>query len=224
MKAEEAYQCGKCGLCLTSCPVYRVTREESITPRAKVHLIRSYVEARLPDTDRMQDKLQCCLMCGTCTAMCPGGRESRRPVHAHARGDGRQAWTIRGIPGHSRHPAQGKPPAHGHPGRPHRHQFAGSAHHRPHAHRQHPGGKLPGAQPHALPGPGPQNHRGQGDGGGHGGLFHRLRHQSHFRAHRPRRDPGAHAHGIPRRAARKAGLLRPAPLLPRQHRRRPAKT
>lgn len=73
MKADEAYQCGKCGLCLTSCPVYRVTREETTAPRAKVHLIRSYAESRLPDSDRMQDKLQCCLMCGTCTAMCPGG-------------------------------------------------------------------------------------------------------------------------------------------------------
>lgn len=73
MKADEAYQCGKCGLCLTTCPVYRVTREETTAPRAKVHLIRSYAEARLPATDRMQEKLQCCLMCGTCTAMCPGG-------------------------------------------------------------------------------------------------------------------------------------------------------
>ena len=73
MKADEAYQCGKCGLCLTVCPVYRVTREETAAPRAKVHLIRSYAESRLPATDRMQEKLQCCLMCGSCTAMCPGG-------------------------------------------------------------------------------------------------------------------------------------------------------
>lgn len=73
MKADEANQCGKCGLCLTICPVYRVTREETAAPRAKVHLIRSYAESRLPATDRMQEKLQCCLMCGTCTAMCPGG-------------------------------------------------------------------------------------------------------------------------------------------------------
>lgn len=73
MKSDEAYQCGKCGLCLTVCPVYRITREESTAPRAKVHLIRSYAESRLPATDRMQEKLQCCLMCGTCTAMCPGG-------------------------------------------------------------------------------------------------------------------------------------------------------
>ncbi|GAB6906539.1 GlcF1 [Desulfosarcina cetonica] len=73
MKADEAYQCGKCGLCLSACPVYRVMREETTTPRAKVHLIRSFAENRLPATDRMQAKLQCCLMCGTCTAMCPGG-------------------------------------------------------------------------------------------------------------------------------------------------------
>lgn len=73
MKADEAYQCGKCGLCLTTCPVYRVTREETTSPRAKVHMIRSYAEKRLPATDRMQDRLHCCLMCGTCTAICPGG-------------------------------------------------------------------------------------------------------------------------------------------------------
>ena len=73
MNADEAYQCGKCGLCLAACPVYRVTREETAAPRAKIHLIRSYAEGRLPATDRMQDKLECCLMCGSCTAMCPGG-------------------------------------------------------------------------------------------------------------------------------------------------------
>ena len=53
MKADEAYQCGKCGLCLTSCPVYRVTREETTAPRAKVHLIKNYAESRLPATDRL---------------------------------------------------------------------------------------------------------------------------------------------------------------------------
>ena len=73
MKADEAYQCGKCGLCLSVCPVYKVTREETATPRAKIHLIRNFAEGRLPATDRMQDKLECCLMCGSCTAMCPGG-------------------------------------------------------------------------------------------------------------------------------------------------------
>jgi glycolate oxidase iron-sulfur subunit len=73
MKADEAYQCGKCGLCLTSCPVYKATREETTAPRAKVHLIRSFAHDSLAATDRMQEKLQCCLMCGTCTNMCPGG-------------------------------------------------------------------------------------------------------------------------------------------------------
>jgi glycolate oxidase iron-sulfur subunit len=73
VKADEAYQCGKCGLCLMACPVYKVTREETATPRAKVHLIRNYAEGLLTATDRMQDKLECCLMCGSCTAMCPGG-------------------------------------------------------------------------------------------------------------------------------------------------------
>lgn len=53
--------------------MYRVTREETAAPRAKVHLIRRYAEGRLMATRRMQAKLDCCLMCGSCTAMCPGG-------------------------------------------------------------------------------------------------------------------------------------------------------
>ena len=73
MKADEAYQCGKCGLCIMNCPIYNVEREETTTPRAKVHLIRCYAEQRVPASERMQEKLSCCLMCGTCTAVCPGG-------------------------------------------------------------------------------------------------------------------------------------------------------
>ncbi|WP_321417037.1 (Fe-S)-binding protein [uncultured Desulfobacter sp.] len=73
MKADEANQCGKCGLCLTSCPVYKATREETTAPRAKIHLIKNFAHDTLPASDRMQKKLQCCLMCGTCTNMCPGG-------------------------------------------------------------------------------------------------------------------------------------------------------
>ncbi len=73
MKADEAYQCGKCGLCIMNCPIYNVEREETTTPRAKVHLVRCYAERRAPATERMQAKLGCCLMCGTCTAVCPGG-------------------------------------------------------------------------------------------------------------------------------------------------------
>ena len=73
MKADEAYQCGKCGLCLPTCPVYRATREETTAPRAKVQLIKNFAHDTLPATNRMKEKLQCCLMCGACTNMCPGG-------------------------------------------------------------------------------------------------------------------------------------------------------
>ncbi|WP_319407704.1 hypothetical protein [uncultured Desulfosarcina sp.] len=48
MNADVTHPCGKYGLCLASCPVYRVMREETTVPRTKVHLIQSCAEGRLP--------------------------------------------------------------------------------------------------------------------------------------------------------------------------------
>lgn len=73
LKADEVYHCGKCGLCLTTCPVYRTVKDETASPRAKVHLIRYFAEHGRTPTQRMADNLLRCLMCGTCTANCPAG-------------------------------------------------------------------------------------------------------------------------------------------------------
>ncbi len=73
MIAEEVHHCNKCGLCLSTCPVFRETREESVSPRAKVQLIRHYAEEGLPTSPRLNDLVHRCLMCGSCTANCPSG-------------------------------------------------------------------------------------------------------------------------------------------------------
>lgn len=71
MNAEEVYQCGKCGLCLSVCPVYHVTREEGTSPRAKVQLIKHFSEKDLDSSLYLQELMRKCLMCGACTSFCP---------------------------------------------------------------------------------------------------------------------------------------------------------
>ena len=44
---EEVYNCIKCGLCLTPCPVYKQLWFEGASPRGKVQLIKKILEGKL---------------------------------------------------------------------------------------------------------------------------------------------------------------------------------
>jgi glycolate oxidase iron-sulfur subunit len=65
--------CGKCGICLTVCPVFKVLKEEQASPRARIQLIKAYEEKKLPSSPLLKDLISKCLMCGSCAAICPSG-------------------------------------------------------------------------------------------------------------------------------------------------------
>ncbi len=65
--------CGKCGICLSVCPVFKVLKEEEASPRARIQLIRAYEEKRLPSSPLLKELISKCLMCGSCAAACPSG-------------------------------------------------------------------------------------------------------------------------------------------------------
>ena len=73
MIAQETYKCGKCGICLTTCPVYRELRDETGSPRAKVQLLKHYAENSLSTSPYLAELFNRCLMCGACTVGCPSG-------------------------------------------------------------------------------------------------------------------------------------------------------
>lgn len=73
IKHEEVFQCSKCGACLAVCPVYHHLKEEASAPRAKLQLIGHYAENELPPSEYLNQIVNRCLMCGTCTANCPSG-------------------------------------------------------------------------------------------------------------------------------------------------------
>lgn len=65
--------CGKCGLCLNVCPVYKQMKEEQASPRARMQLIKAHENKTLASSPYLKEIMSKCLMCGSCTAICPSG-------------------------------------------------------------------------------------------------------------------------------------------------------
>jgi Fe-S oxidoreductase len=73
--AEDEYlHCIRCGLCLSVCPLYRLTLNETDSPRARVALLRAVreelVERPTAETAALFFR---CVLCGACTFACPSG-------------------------------------------------------------------------------------------------------------------------------------------------------
>jgi glycolate oxidase iron-sulfur subunit len=65
--------CIRCGLCLTSCPTYVLSLDESEGPRGRVGMARALAEGHLQVTaDLLEHELNC-LVCDACSAVCPAG-------------------------------------------------------------------------------------------------------------------------------------------------------
>lgn len=66
--------CVHCGMCLSSCPTYRLTGQEMSSPRGRLWLMRAVAEDRLDLLDPLFDEqMYQCLNCRACEAVCPSG-------------------------------------------------------------------------------------------------------------------------------------------------------
>ena len=66
--------CIHCGLCLRTCPTYRLTGAESSSPRGRIYLMRAVAEGGLSAEDRdYREELDFCLACRHCESVCPAG-------------------------------------------------------------------------------------------------------------------------------------------------------
>lgn len=71
---DEALHCIRCGLCLSVCPVYRLTLNETDSPRARVALLRAVSEGLVEQpTANTAARFFGCLLCGSCAFTCPSG-------------------------------------------------------------------------------------------------------------------------------------------------------
>jgi len=79
IEAERCHGCSKCTTVTDAtrmCPVYKVTRDENASPKAKANILRAYLSGRLDDNidiynPRLQEIINNCVNCGSCSIECP---------------------------------------------------------------------------------------------------------------------------------------------------------
>lgn len=67
--------CMKCGLCQAVCPVFGETMMEADVTRGKLALLENLAHTMIRDPKAVDEKLNRCLLCGSCQANCPSGVE-----------------------------------------------------------------------------------------------------------------------------------------------------
>ncbi len=65
--------CMRCGLCQSVCPVFGATMKEADVSRGKLALLDNLAHEIVKDADAVDEKLNRCLLCGSCQANCPSG-------------------------------------------------------------------------------------------------------------------------------------------------------
>lgn len=65
--------CVQCGLCLPHCPTYRVTGDETLSPRGRIKLMREVHDNDAPVDAEVLHAFESCVQCRGCEPACPSG-------------------------------------------------------------------------------------------------------------------------------------------------------
>ncbi len=71
LDADDLNMCVQCGLCLPHCPTFRVTGDEALSPRGRIHLMREVQDNDAPLTDEVLESFETCVQCRGCEPACP---------------------------------------------------------------------------------------------------------------------------------------------------------
>jgi glycolate oxidase iron-sulfur subunit len=68
----ELSACVQCGLCLPTCPTFRLTGKESASPRGRLAAMRAVLEGTAEIGAAFDEAISFCLGCRACEPVCPG--------------------------------------------------------------------------------------------------------------------------------------------------------
>jgi glycolate oxidase iron-sulfur subunit len=71
LDSAELGACVQCGLCLPHCPTFRVTGDESRSPRGRIALMRAVQNDGAPVTKEVVRSFETCVQCRGCETACP---------------------------------------------------------------------------------------------------------------------------------------------------------
>ncbi len=70
---ELLMDCVHCGFCLTVCPTFALTGDETDSPRGRLYYMRLLAEGRIDANEAVLTHLDRCLECRACETACPSG-------------------------------------------------------------------------------------------------------------------------------------------------------
>jgi len=70
---DQLITCMRCGFCQGVCPLYRATGREMDVARGKLAILEGLSQKMLEDPAGVKERLERCLLCGSCAAGCPTG-------------------------------------------------------------------------------------------------------------------------------------------------------
>jgi len=70
-KSVDLDSCVTCGLCLPVCPTFRLTGDETASPRGRLAAITAVAEGRIEVDERFDEITSFCLQCRACETACP---------------------------------------------------------------------------------------------------------------------------------------------------------
>jgi glycolate oxidase iron-sulfur subunit len=70
---DQLIVCMRCGMCQAVCPVFDQTGREADVARGKLALLSGLMEQMFDDPEGVYQRLNKCLLCGSCAANCPSG-------------------------------------------------------------------------------------------------------------------------------------------------------
>jgi len=70
---DQLVSCMRCGMCQAVCPLYAQTGREADVARGKLALLDGLLKEMLDNPAAVSERLNKCLLCGSCAANCPSG-------------------------------------------------------------------------------------------------------------------------------------------------------